>query len=32
MEILFRDEAYAIVGTCFEIYIDKGSGFLEAVY
>jgi hypothetical protein len=31
LEILFRDEAYAMVGACFEVYNDKGSGFLEAV-
>ena len=32
MEILLKDEAYAIIGACFEAYNDKGSGFLEAVY
>lgn len=32
MEILFKDEAYAIIGACFEVYNDKGSGFLEPVY
>jgi GxxExxY protein len=32
MEILLKDEAYAIIGACFEVYNDKGSGFLEAVY
>jgi GxxExxY protein len=32
MEILFKDEAYAIIGACFEVYNDKGSGFLEGVY
>jgi GxxExxY protein len=31
-EILFKDEAYAIIGACFEVYNDKGCGFLEAVY
>ena len=32
MEILLKDEAYAIMGACFEVYNEKGSGFLEAVY
>jgi hypothetical protein len=32
MEILLRDEAYAIIGACFEVYNHKGCGFLEAVY
>ena len=31
-EIIYRDEAYRIVGACFEVYKEKGSGFLEAVY
>ncbi len=31
-EILYRDESYAIVGACFEVYKEKGNGFLEAVY
>jgi GxxExxY protein len=30
--LLFRDEAYAIMGACFAVYRDKGCGFLEAVY
>jgi GxxExxY protein len=32
VEIIYKDEAYAIVGACFEVYNDKGCGFLEAVY
>ena len=32
MNILFKEEAFAIVGACFEVYNDKGCGFLEAVY
>jgi len=28
----FKDESYKIVGACFEVYKEKGSGFLEAVY
>lgn len=31
-EILYRDESYAIMGACFEVYKDKGCGFVEAVY
>ena len=26
------DESYAIQGACFEVYKEKGNGFLEAVY
>ena len=32
MEILYRDEAFAIQGACFEVYKTLGCGFLEAVY
>lgn len=31
-EILFKDESYQIMGACFEVYKEMGSGFLEAVY
>ncbi len=31
-EILFKDESYAIMGACFEVYKERGCGFLEAVY
>ena len=30
--LLFREESYKIVGSCFEVYKEKGNGFLEAVY
>ncbi|MHB8861493.1 MAG: GxxExxY protein [Pirellulaceae bacterium] len=30
--ILYREESYRIVGACFEVYNELGSGFLEAVY
>ncbi len=30
--ILFKDESFKIIGACFNVYKDKGSGFLEAVY
>jgi GxxExxY protein len=32
MEILLKDEAYDIIGACFEVYNHMGAGFLEAVY
>ena len=31
-EILFKEECYAILGACFNVYKDKGCGFLEPVY
>jgi len=31
-KILYRKESYQIVGACFEVYTEKGNGFLEAVY
>ena len=31
-ELLFKEESYKIVGACFEIYREKGCGFLEPVY
>jgi GxxExxY protein len=30
--ILFKSESYQIMGACFEVYKEKGCGFLEAVY
>lgn len=30
--LIFREECYRIIGACFEVYNDKGSGFLEPVY
>ena len=32
MEIVFREESYAIIGACFEVYSAKGCDFLEPVY
>ncbi len=32
MEIVYKEESYAIMGACFEMYKEKGCGFLEAVY
>lgn len=31
-EIIHKKESYAIVGACFEVYNEKGCGFLEPVY
>lgn len=31
-EILFKNESYKIIGACFEVYKEKGTGFLETVY
>lgn len=31
-EIIYKDESYKIVGACFEVYREKGCGFLELVY
>ena len=31
-ELLFKDESYRIVGACFEVYNEEGSGFVEPVY
>lgn len=31
-EILYKEESYRIVGACFEVYREKGCGFLKAVY
>jgi GxxExxY protein len=30
--ILYKDESYAIVGACFNVYKAMGPGFLEGVY
>ena len=31
-KLINEKETYAILGACFEVYKDKGCGFLEAVY
>ena len=31
-EIVYREESYAIMGACFEVYRQMGAGFLEPVY
>jgi GxxExxY protein len=32
MDIVHKDESYAIMGACFEVYKEMGCGFLESVY
>ncbi len=32
MNLIYREEVYAIIGGCFEVYNEMGSGFLEEVY
>ena len=31
-EIVYAAESYKIMGACFEVYKEKGCGFLEGVY
>ena len=32
MNIIHKLESYEIMGACFEVYKEKGNGFLESVY
>ena len=32
MEIVYKEESYKIMGACFEVYKEKGCGFVEPVY
>lgn len=32
MELVYQEESYLILGASFEVYKEKGCGFLEAVY
>ena len=32
MNIIYRQESFEIMGACFEVYKERGCGFLEAVY
>ncbi len=32
MELLYKQESYDILGACFEVYKEKGCGFVEPVY
>lgn len=31
-ELIYKEESYQIMGAAFEVYKEKGNGFLEAVY
>jgi len=31
-ELLLKDESFRIMGACFEVYKEKGCGFVEPVY
>jgi GxxExxY protein len=31
-ELIHQEETYRILGACFEVYRNKGCGFLEAVF
>src|SRR6267142_555491 len=31
-DLVFQEESYKIIGACFEVYREKGCGFLEPVY
>jgi GxxExxY protein len=30
--VIFKNESFCIIGACFDVYNEKGNGFLEAVY
>lgn len=32
MDIIYKEESYVIMGACFEVYKEKGNGFVEPVY
>ena len=32
MPLVYEEDTYKILGACFEVYKEKGCGFLEAVY
>ena len=31
-DLVYAEECYKVVGACFEVYTEKGCGFLEAVF
>jgi hypothetical protein len=30
--LIYREECFAIIGACFEVYNEKGCGFTEPIY
>jgi len=32
VEIICKEESYQVMGACFEVYKEKGCGFVEPVY
>jgi GxxExxY protein len=32
MELVFKEESFAIMGACFEVYKEMGCGSVEPVY
>jgi GxxExxY protein len=32
MGLIYKDESYAILGACFEVYKEKSNGFTEPIY
>jgi len=32
LELIYKDESYAIIGACFEVYNEVGYGFGEPIY
>src|SRR5665647_1351483 len=31
-DLLYKNESYKIIGSCFKVHTELGSGFLESVY
>jgi hypothetical protein len=32
MELIYKDQSYALNGACFKVYKEKGNGFAEPVH